>query len=50
MLLIYAIICLPFAFIYRRRYYSYSWLLNWIICVAVTPVLGIPLNKLFWNL
>jgi hypothetical protein len=42
---IYIIICIPFAFIGKGRYEG-AFLLNWIICIGATPILGAIFNYL----
>jgi hypothetical protein len=43
--MIYAILCIPFAFIGKGDYEG-AFLLNWIICIGATPILGPIINYL----
>lgn len=42
--LIYILICIPFGFIGKGHC---GFFFAWIICIGLTPILGVPLNLLF---
>jgi len=49
MILIYTIICLLFALIAKPSHIYGGWVINWAICLAFTPILGVPINYIIWK-
>ena len=47
-MLLYIIICL-FIALGIKADYPLAWFANWMVCISITPLLGIPFCYYFWN-